>query len=147
MLSLPYIAAERTWTYSKYISCDRYPARLLVRLSGLQKRQLRLLLRVVPCLQSCCLANRLSNSLQYVLPLMYWHCVSKNFNFNLALNLSPMSLKYHASSCYDGEIIRLELLKLTLISHYNIQTNILMTIIIQFSSLLLRCNSAAARSN
>jgi hypothetical protein len=53
-----YIAAERTWTYSKHISRDRYPASLLARRSDLQKTQLPLLLRVGPCLQSCCLATR-----------------------------------------------------------------------------------------
>jgi hypothetical protein len=30
-LSLTYIDAERTWTWSKHISRDRYPASLLVR--------------------------------------------------------------------------------------------------------------------
>jgi hypothetical protein len=52
-----YIAAERTWTYSKRISRDRYPAYLLARRSDLQKIQRPLFLRVGPCLQSCCLAT------------------------------------------------------------------------------------------
>jgi hypothetical protein len=57
-----YIAAERTWTYSKHILRDRYPASLLARRLDLQKTQLPLLLRVGPCLQSCCLGNALSKS-------------------------------------------------------------------------------------
>jgi hypothetical protein len=61
-----YMAAERTWSYSKHISRDRYPANPLARLSDLQKTQLPLLLRVGQCLQSCCLATRWLNSLQYV---------------------------------------------------------------------------------
>jgi hypothetical protein len=32
-----YTAKERTWTYSKHISCDRYPARLLARRKNVQK--------------------------------------------------------------------------------------------------------------
>jgi hypothetical protein len=42
---------------------------------------------------------------------MYWHWVSKNlnFNFNLALELSPVCLKDQVSSCYNGEIMHLEL--------------------------------------
>jgi hypothetical protein len=35
--SFTFISEERTWTYSKYISCDRYPASLLARRSDLQK--------------------------------------------------------------------------------------------------------------
>jgi hypothetical protein len=35
-----YIAAERTWTCSKHISRDRYPAGLVERRSDLQKTQL-----------------------------------------------------------------------------------------------------------
>jgi hypothetical protein len=53
-----YIAAERTRTYSKRISRDRYPASLLARRSDLQKTQLTLVLRVGPCIQRCCLATR-----------------------------------------------------------------------------------------
>jgi hypothetical protein len=64
-LSLPYIAEERTLTYSKHISRDRYPANLLVSRSDLQKTQLPLLLHVGPCLQSCCLVIRWSNPFQY----------------------------------------------------------------------------------
>jgi hypothetical protein len=37
ILSLSYIAAERTWNYSEHISRDRYPASLLARRSDLQK--------------------------------------------------------------------------------------------------------------
>jgi hypothetical protein len=59
-----YISAERTWTYSKHISRDRYPASILARRSDLQNTQLPLLLRVGPCLQSYCLATCWSNSLQ-----------------------------------------------------------------------------------
>jgi hypothetical protein len=69
ILSLPYVDAERTWTYSKHISCDRYPASLLAHRSDLQKTrhmvfshccvtsrrtrktQLPLLLHVGPCLK------------------------------------------------------------------------------------------------
>jgi hypothetical protein len=58
ILSLSYTAAERTWTYNKHISRDRYPASLLARRSDLQKTQLPLLLLVGPCLQSCCLTTR-----------------------------------------------------------------------------------------
>jgi hypothetical protein len=65
ILSLTYIAAERTCTYNKHI--DRYPASLLARQSDLQKSQLPLLLRVRPCLQSCCLATRWSNPLKYIM--------------------------------------------------------------------------------
>jgi hypothetical protein len=36
-LSLTYITAERTWTYCKHISRDRYPGNLLARRSDLQK--------------------------------------------------------------------------------------------------------------
>jgi hypothetical protein len=55
-VTLTYIAAERTCTYSKHIWRDHYPASLLARRSDLQKTQLPLLLRVGLCLQSCCLA-------------------------------------------------------------------------------------------
>jgi hypothetical protein len=83
LMSLSYIAAEWTWTYSKHISRDRYAANLLARRSDLQKKghvvsihccvtsprrrktQFPLLLCVGPCLQSCCLATRWSNPLQY----------------------------------------------------------------------------------
>jgi hypothetical protein len=58
-----YIDAERTETCSQHISCDRYPASILARRSDLQKKQLPLLLRVGPCLQSCCLATNCSNPL------------------------------------------------------------------------------------
>jgi hypothetical protein len=37
IVTLTYIAAERTWTYSKQISRDRYPASLLARRSDLEK--------------------------------------------------------------------------------------------------------------
>jgi hypothetical protein len=60
-----YIATERTSTYSKHISRDRYPANVLARRMDLQKTQLPLLLRVGPCLQSCCLATRWQNPLHY----------------------------------------------------------------------------------
>jgi hypothetical protein len=63
-VSLAYIVAEWTWTYSKHISRDSYPASILVRRSDLHITQLPLLLRVGPCLQSCCLATRWSNPLQ-----------------------------------------------------------------------------------
>jgi hypothetical protein len=83
ILSLPYIAAERTWTYNKHISFDRYPSSLLPCRSDLQKtrhvvsvyccmtsprtrKQLPLLLRLGPCLESFCLATRWSNPLQYI---------------------------------------------------------------------------------
>jgi hypothetical protein len=52
MNSVTCIAAERTWTYSKHISRDRYPASLLARRSGLLKPQLPLLLCVGPCLRA-----------------------------------------------------------------------------------------------
>jgi hypothetical protein len=67
-VTLTYIAAERTWTYSKHISRDRYPASVLARRSDLQKTELPLLLHVGPCLQSCSLATRWSNPLQYIGP-------------------------------------------------------------------------------
>jgi hypothetical protein len=60
-----YIAAERTWTYSKHISLDRYPGSPMAGRSDQQKTQLPLLFRAGPCLQSCCLATRWSNPLQY----------------------------------------------------------------------------------
>jgi hypothetical protein len=78
-----YKAAERTWIYSKHLSRDRYPASFLARRSDIQKphvtwslctgvtsprtwkTQLPLLLRVGPCLQSCCLATHWSNPIQY----------------------------------------------------------------------------------
>jgi hypothetical protein len=60
-ITLTYKAAERTCTYSKHISRDRYPASPLTRRSDLQKAQLPLLLRVEPCLQSCSLATRWSH--------------------------------------------------------------------------------------
>jgi hypothetical protein len=66
ILSLTYIAPEQTWTYSEHISCDHYPpANLLARRSNLQKTQLPLLLHVELYLQSCCLATRWPNPLQY----------------------------------------------------------------------------------
>jgi hypothetical protein len=60
-----YITGERTWTYSysKHISRDRYPASLLARRSDLQKTQIPLLLRVAPWLQCCWLTTRWSNPL------------------------------------------------------------------------------------
>jgi hypothetical protein len=66
-----YIATEQPWTYSKNISCDRYPDSLLARWLDLQKTQLPLLLRVELCLQSCCLATLWSNTLQYISSIMY----------------------------------------------------------------------------
>jgi hypothetical protein len=83
ILSLTSTAAERTWIYNKHISRDRYPASLLAGRTDLQKTrhvvymhccatsprtwktQLPLLLRVGPCLQSCCLTTRWSNPLHY----------------------------------------------------------------------------------
>jgi hypothetical protein len=64
-VTLTFIAPERTWTYSKHISRDLYPASLLSCRSDHQKIQLPLLLRVGTCLQSCCLATRWSHPLQY----------------------------------------------------------------------------------
>jgi hypothetical protein len=46
ILSHTYVAAERTWSYSKHIARYRYPARLLARRPDLQKTQLPILLRV-----------------------------------------------------------------------------------------------------
>jgi hypothetical protein len=64
-----YTAAEWTWTYSKHISCDRYPASLLACRLDLQKTQLLLLLHVGPSLESCYLAMR------WPIPLQYnWSC-------------------------------------------------------------------------
>jgi hypothetical protein len=61
--TLTYIDTERTWTYSKHISHDRYPASLLACQSDLQKTQLPILLHVGLYLQSCCLATHWSNPL------------------------------------------------------------------------------------
>jgi hypothetical protein len=75
-----YIAAERTWTYSKHISHDRYPASLLARRSDLQKTQLPILLRIGPRLQSCCLAICWSFPLQHlerVLRILHTQIISK----------------------------------------------------------------------
>jgi hypothetical protein len=62
---LTYIAEARTPTFSKHISRHCYTASLLAPRSDLQKTQLPLLLRVGPCLQSCCLVTSWSNPLQY----------------------------------------------------------------------------------
>jgi hypothetical protein len=74
-----YIAAKRTQTYSKHISRDRYPPSLLARRSDLQRTQLHLLLRIGPCLQSCCLATPRSNPLKYISGYssidFTWNCV------------------------------------------------------------------------
>jgi hypothetical protein len=73
-----YVAAERTCSYNKYISRDRYPASLLARRSDPQKTKLPILLRVGPCLQSCCLATRCSNPLHYVI-MAHWPISNAHF--------------------------------------------------------------------
>jgi hypothetical protein len=69
--TLTYIAVEWTWTYSKHVSRDCYPAHLLARQSDLQKTQIPLLLHDGLCLQSCCLTMRWSNLLQYIFQINY----------------------------------------------------------------------------
>jgi hypothetical protein len=83
-----YKAAERTWTHSKHISRDRYSASLLARRVDLQKTQLPLLLRVGPCLQSCCLETRYSNPLQYY-----------SENYQETENYNPDSLERCVGAC------------------------------------------------
>jgi hypothetical protein len=70
ILSLTYIAAERTWTYSEHISCNSYLAGLLARLSDLQKTQFPILLRVCRTYRKhsflyCCVLDRVYSAVAW----------------------------------------------------------------------------------
>jgi hypothetical protein len=69
-------AAEQTWTYSKHISCDHYPASLLAHQCDLQKTQIPLLLCVGLCLQisflATCWLNLLTVVFSVIMKMNMW---------------------------------------------------------------------------